>query len=121
MLQRIARIRPELHKTGSWMLLHDNAPAHSAIRVRQFLAQHGVVVIEHPPYSPDLAPADFFLFPRLKNALKGARFDDVDDIKTTVTTILQTIPSDAFFASFHNLFERCHRCVERGGDYFEGQ
>ena len=121
LLQRIRRVRPELHKPGSWMLLHDNAPAHSAILVRQFLAQHGVLVIDHPPYSPDLAPADFFLFPRLKNALKGARFDDVDDIQKTVTTILRTISSKAFSGSFQNLFERCQRCVESGGDYFEGQ
>jgi hypothetical protein len=51
------------------MLLHDNAPAHCA---HQFLAQHGVPVLDHPPYSPDLAPADFFLFPRLKSIMKGA-------------------------------------------------
>ena len=54
------------------MLLHDNASAHSAIRVRQFLAQMMVAVLDHPPYTPDLAPADFFLFPRLKAAIKGA-------------------------------------------------
>ena len=59
LLRRIHRVRSELHRTGQWMLLHDNAPAHYAIRVHQFLAQHGVPVLDHPPYSPDLASADF--------------------------------------------------------------
>ena len=53
--------------------LHDNAAAHNAIRVRQFLAQKMVAVLYHPPYAPDLAPADFFLFPRLKAAIESAR------------------------------------------------
>ena len=121
LLQRIRRVRPELHRTGSWVLLHDNAPAHAAIRVRQFLAQRSVTVIDHPPYSPDLAPADFFLFPRLKIALKGTRFEDLDDIQESVTKTLQTIPAEAFSGSFHKLFERCQRCIEGEGDYFEGQ
>ncbi|KAJ4448244.1 hypothetical protein ANN_10258 [Periplaneta americana] len=55
LLQRIRRVRPELHKTGKWMLLHYNVPAHCAIRVRQFLAHKMVTVLEHPPYSSDLA------------------------------------------------------------------
>jgi len=63
LLRRIHRVRPELHRTGQWILLHDNAPAHCAIRVHQFLAQHGVPVLDHPPYSPDLAPAESFCFP----------------------------------------------------------
>ena len=66
------------------MLLHDNAPA---IRVRQFLAQKIVAVLDHPPYSPDLAAGDFFLFPRLKAAIKGARFADVNAIKDHVTAV----------------------------------
>ena len=56
------------------MLLHDNAPAHSVIRVRQFLAQKMVAVLDHPPYYPVLAPADFFLYPRLKAVMKGVHF-----------------------------------------------
>ena len=70
LLRRI-RVRPELHRTGQWMLLHDNAPALCAICVHQFLAQHSVPVLDHPRYSPDLAPADFFLFPRLKSVMKA--------------------------------------------------
>ena len=50
LLQRIRRVQPGLHRTGKWMLLHDYVPAHSAVRVRQFLAQKIVAAFDHPPY-----------------------------------------------------------------------
>jgi len=56
--------RPELWRSGEWLLHHDNAPAHTALSVRQFLTKNGMTMASHPPYSPDLATCDFFLFPR---------------------------------------------------------
>jgi histone-lysine N-methyltransferase SETMAR len=73
LLKRIRRVRPEFHNSKEWFLLHDNAPAHTA-GVARFLAREQVTVLRHPSYSPDLAPADFFLFPKLKSQLKGKRF-----------------------------------------------
>jgi transposase len=76
----VRRKRHELWKNGSWILHHDNAPAHNALSlktVKTFLAKHKIPVLEHPPYSPDLAPCDFFLFPKIKSALKGTRFESV--------------------------------------------
>ena len=78
------------------MLRYDNAPAHSVIHVYQFLAQKMVAVHDHPPYVPDLALMDFFLFPRLKAAIKGVRFADVNAIKDRVTAVLRLIPQKAF-------------------------
>jgi hypothetical protein len=49
-------------------------------------------VLEHPPYSPDLAPSDFFLFPKIKEILKGRHFDDTDDITSNMTAALKDIP-----------------------------
>ena len=65
LLQRIRRVRPELYQSVQRHFLHDNARRHTAIRVLNFLAQPKVTVFVHPPYSPDLAPADFS-FPSLK-------------------------------------------------------
>ena len=108
LLQRIRRVRPELHGTGKWMLLHGNSPAHIVIHVRQFLAQKKVTVLDHLPYiSPDLAPADFFLFLRLKAAIKGARFVDVNAIKDPVTAVLRSVPQETFADCFRKLYERC--------------
>ena len=56
-------------------------PLHSVIRVCHFLAQKMIAMLDHPPYSGDLASVDFFLFPRLKAVIKGASFADVNAIK----------------------------------------
>ncbi|GBM57467.1 Putative uncharacterized protein FLJ37770 [Araneus ventricosus] len=120
LLQRIRQVRPQLYQSGQWKLLHDNARPHTAIRVRQFLATRKVTVLEHPPYSPDLASADF-LFPRLKGVLKGLRFSDIAQIQQRVTTVLRAIPKEAFADSFQQLYNRCQKCIVANGDYFECQ
>jgi histone-lysine N-methyltransferase SETMAR len=67
-------------------LLHDNAPAHKAASVRQFLTpQKNVTTLYHPPHSPDLSPPDYFLFPKLKMKLKGLHSTDVAEIQEAVT------------------------------------
>nr|CAH7741398.1 unnamed protein product [Callosobruchus chinensis] len=70
--KRVLRVRPEIAKT--WVLHHDNAPCHSAFRVSQFLAFKGITTLPQPPYSRDMSPSDFFLFPRLKKFIKGSTF-----------------------------------------------
>jgi len=85
------------------------------------LAQRGVPVLDHPPYSPDLAIADFFLFPRLKNLKKGAGFADVTAIQEHVTRVLRSIPTEAFAESFQKLCGHCQKRVVKNGNYLEGQ
>jgi len=65
----------EKWQDGDWILHHDNAPAHTSRPVRQFLPKHGTAQLQQPPYPPDLAPCDFFLFLRLKKVLKGHQFE----------------------------------------------
>jgi hypothetical protein len=62
---------------------------------------------------------DFFLFPRLKSNMKGARFVDVATIQERVTAVLRSIPKEAFADSFRKLYERYQQCVVKDGDYFE--
>ena len=68
----VCRKRPELWEKQTWMLHHNNVPAHTSLLICSYLAKHLTSVVPHPPYSPDLAPADFFLFPKLKTTLKDA-------------------------------------------------
>jgi len=75
----VHRVRPELWEGRRWILQHDNAPAHSALIMREFLVRSYITVLEHPPYSPDLASCDFFLFPKCKLVLRGAAFGGCDD------------------------------------------
>ncbi|XP_027233874.2 uncharacterized protein [Penaeus vannamei] len=113
--------RQELWQDNSWLLHHDNAPAHSALSIRQFLAEKSIAVLEQPPYSPDLAPCDFFLFPKLKGVIKGTRFEDVDDIKKAVTTELRRIPEESFQECMQAWQRRMRKCIRLQGDYFEGE
>jgi len=80
--EAVHRKRPELWPSD-WILHHDNAPAHKVFSVEQFLTQKSIIEMKHPPYSPDLAPNDFWLFPEIKSALKGQIFQDIEDIQET--------------------------------------
>jgi hypothetical protein len=62
--EAVRKKRPDVWRENRWMLQHDNAPSHSLFLVRDFLAKHATTVLPQPPYSPELAPADFFLFPK---------------------------------------------------------
>ncbi|KAF6302991.1 hypothetical protein mRhiFer1_008728 [Rhinolophus ferrumequinum] len=112
--------QPELFANKSWLLHHDIAPAHMALSVREFLASKQITVLEHSPYSPDLAPSDFFLYLKIKETLKGRHLDDIQDIKCNAMTALMAIPEK----EFQNCFEgwtRCWRwCITSQGEYFEG-
>jgi hypothetical protein len=118
-LQRIRCVRPEFHNSKEWFLLHDSAPAYTAGVVARFLARKQLTVLHHPSYSPDLAPADFFLFSKLESQLKGKRFQDISKIQANVTEQIRSIPKDSFKKSFQSLYERCKSCVDRQGDYVE--
>ena len=96
LMRSVREKRTELWETKSWLLHHDNAPAHNALSIRQFLAENNIAVLEQPPYSPDLAPYDFFLFPKLKGVIKGTRFQDSKAITTAVTKELRAIPMESF-------------------------
>lgn len=107
-------------KSNSWKLHHDNAPAHTKADVMQYLQENKINVLEHPPYSPDLAPADFFLFPKIKTCLKGRRFDDIETIQRNTVTALEIVPDQLFTQCFEKWQRRWNRCIEEKGGYFEG-
>ena len=72
----VRRKRLEKRRTNNWFLLHDNAPAHRSVLVKDFLTKNNVITLERLPYSPDQASADFYLFAVLKTASKGRCFCD---------------------------------------------
>ncbi|PNF35685.1 hypothetical protein B7P43_G17425 [Cryptotermes secundus] len=73
-----------------------------------------------PPYSPDMAPCDFWLFPRWKTPLKGCHFDRHEDVIQNATAQLHAIPKEAFQNCFQRWKGRWAKCVESQGAYFEG-
>jgi len=108
--ESVRRKQAEKWRDGDWILHHNNAPAHTSHLVQQFMAKHGTAQLQQPPYSPDLALCDFFLFPRLKKVLKGRQFEATEDIKRNSTKTLLDIPKEAFakcFQQWQKLGEVC--------------
>jgi len=85
--------------------------------VREFLATKQITVLEHPAYSMDLAPSDFFLFPKIKEILKGRHFDD---ISSSTTAALKASPQNQFQNCFEGWTRHWHRCIASQGEYCEG-
>ncbi|UYV83854.1 hypothetical protein LAZ67_X000432 [Cordylochernes scorpioides] len=98
--------RPERWQNNDWILHIDNARPHTAHVVLQFLAKHSTIHIPHPPYSPDLAPNDFFLYPKLKMKLKGRKFDNVDMIQAESKATLRNLSKSDFISCFDNWKKR---------------
>jgi transposase len=86
------------------------------LSVRELLASKQITVLEHPPYSPDLAPSDLFLFLKIKEILKGRHFDD---IRSDMTAPLKAAPQNQFQNCFEGWTRRWPRCIASQGEYFE--
>ncbi len=83
--------RSALFKSGLWNFHQDNAPVHKSILVTDNLTKMGIKTVHHPPYSADLAPCDFWLFPKLKEKLRGCRYEIIEEMKDTVTKVIDTL------------------------------
>ena len=122
LISRIRRVRPVLYRTHAFFLLHDNAPAHSAAKIRQFLTQKEVATLNHHPpsqYSPDMSLPDYFLFPKVKLQLKVARFDTIEEIQKAVTDKLNKISAEGFSNAMKKLETRANLSITSNGPYFE--
>jgi hypothetical protein len=111
---------PNFLPKNSWMLHHNNALAHMALSVREFLATKQITVLEHSAHSLDLAPNDFLLFLKIKELLKGRHFHDNEDITNNTTVALKAIPQNQFQNSFEGWTRHWHWCIASQGAYFEG-
>ena len=76
----------------------------------------GIKTVPRPTYSPDLAPRDFYLFPKLR----GCRYETIEAMKEAGTKVMDTLTQEDFHRAFQKLLERYNRCNAAGGDYFEG-
>jgi transposase len=110
----VRRKRPELWQSGLC------APAHKALSVKQFLTKNGMTQFIHPPYSPDLAPCDFFLFPRTKEVLKEKRFVGVEEAKTKTLEALKGVTLQEFQDCFEKWKKSLDQCIASNGLYYEG-
>ena len=118
-VQHYEGIRPSSATRGI-KLLHDNAPAHKSARVIEYLRENGIQTLPHPPYSPDLAPCDFWLNPVIKGALRGRKFESRHAVGSAVFQCMNSIPKEDYKNAYQNWIKRLKKCVEVKGEYFEG-
>lgn len=102
-----------------YFLHHDNAPAHTARRTLEFLAESKVQLVEPAPYSPDLAPCDFWLFPTVKKGLRGRVFQSRQEVLNEFEHEVAKLKKEDFQHCFDRWLYRLRKCVEIGGDYVE--
>ncbi len=105
--------------TEGILLLHDNAPAHRSQVAQAAIQQSRFFQLDHPPYSPDLAPSDFYLFPKMKKYLRGRRYETDDELRASVENWLETRPSGFYREGLEQLGTRLNKCFVNGGRYFE--
>ena len=98
---------PARFKPCKWHFHQDNEPVNNSILVTDYLNKMGIKTVLYPPYSPDLAPCDFCLFPKLR----GCRYETIKDMKEAVTKTSMGFPK---------LLERYIKCIAVGGEYFKG-
>lgn len=112
--------RPEWAKRhGKVILLHDNASSHTSKVVKHVLKDLAWEVLTHPPYSPDLAPSDFYLFRSMAHGLAEQQFKTYEDVQKWVAEWFASKPEKFFWDGIHKLPERWEKCIVNDGNFFE--
>ncbi|XP_028270394.1 histone-lysine N-methyltransferase SETMAR-like [Parambassis ranga] len=107
-------------KLAQGVLFHqDNTPVHKSTAADTAIQQCRFELVLHPPYSPDLSPSDYYLFPKMKKELSGRHVDSDDDIIAAVDHFLEVQNADFYTEGIRMLHERWTKCVNVGGDYIE--
>jgi len=97
------------------LMLQDNAPSHTSRLAIATLQQCGFELLPHPPYSPDMAPSDYYLFPQLKEELRGKRFETDDDVMTAVEQWFYDQEKVFLKNSLMKLEKRWQKCIDKSG------
>jgi histone-lysine N-methyltransferase SETMAR len=100
-------------------LLHDNTRPHTAEKMTKLLEKFGWETFDHPPYSPDLAPSDLYIFPKMKEFLGSKQMATDEEAKETVTDWLNGLAADFCNKGIVKLVQHLGRCLNRNGDYIE--
>ena len=102
------RKRPALFKSGQWYFHQDNAPVHNSILITDYLTKMDIKTAPHPPYSPDLAPCDFWVFPKLR----GCCYETIEEMKEAVMKVIDMLTQEDFHGAFQELLERYNNALQ---------
>jgi histone-lysine N-methyltransferase SETMAR len=112
----IRRKRP-CYLARGLLLIHDNARPYTAQTTQERIQELQWELLEHPPYSPDLALSDFHLFGLLKKPFGGKHFTDDEKVETEVWTFLRQQSKDFYAVGFDTLVKQWNKCISVGGGY----
>jgi hypothetical protein len=115
--ENVAQKRSQLWRNNNW-LRHNNIPALMSLKTTDFVTNNNSVIVPHTPYSLDLAPCDFALFPKLKMKLKGKHFETVSDIQTESPAVLDSIKENDFHGAFEVWEKQWNHCKHSQDEYF---
>ena len=101
---------------GLWHFQQDNAPVHNSIPVTDYLTKMDIKTVPNPLYCPDLAPCDFWLFPKLT----GCRYETIEEMKEAVTKVIDMLTQEDIHEALQKLLEQYNKCIVAGRDYLEG-
>ena len=105
--------------TRSFLLLQDNTPAHSSQVAMTATTECGFEILPHPPYSPDMAPSDLYLFPKLKSLLRGTQYGSNEGVIEPVNEYLGDQEKAFYFEGIRKLEQKWAKCIALKGDYIE--
>ena len=112
----LKRVQEEiLSEEASTLQIGSVAPVHNSILVTGYLTKMGIMAVLQPPYSPDLAPCDFWLFPKLR----GCRYETTEEMKEAVMKVIDMLTQEDFRGAFQKLLEWYNKRIAAGEDYFE--
>lgn len=118
LIEKIKEKRPHMTKKKV-LFLQDNAPSHTSAVATAKLVQLKFEMVPHPPYSPDLSPSDYFLFPNMKKWLGGKRFTSNSEIIEAVNSYFEDFDSSYFLQGMQMIETRWTKCITLKGDYVE--
>ena len=98
-------------KDGQEFTFYMATPPLISVRLLSLFCSEKVKVLNHPPYSPDRSPCDFFLFPRLKKMLSGNRYTSRSSLGSATYQCLQQIPKEYYLSAFRDWVKRLQKCV----------
>ncbi len=116
-LKALRKKQPSKVENG-WRLHLDKAPSHNVHFTKEFLDKRSIRLLDHPSYSPDLAPADFFLFPNLKAKLAGMPIKD-STVQKEWERVCRTLSQSGYAMAFRKWVHHWKKCIDRDGGYVE--
>ncbi|CAH1985354.1 unnamed protein product [Acanthoscelides obtectus] len=115
-ITELRKINPERR-----IILHQDNASLQARKTMQYLTEENVELLDHSLYSPDLSPNDFFTFPKIKDRLRGQRFQSPEEAVDGFKNAVLDLPANEWNKCFENWFERMQMCINLRGEYFERQ